>query len=396
MIPFGAPNPDCFAPRPPACRHAKLARHAGNEATKQSSAGWNLLQDLRRRDGAALIRAGREAGKSGFPGGFLAGCFEQLQQFAVHGVVAGGNVAGRDRRFAAVEIGDEAAGLAHQQHAGRHVPRRKVALPVRIEAAGRDPGEVERGCAEAAQPRVRLLGRGDLAAREHEVAATEMRKSAGDHCVGKSLPGGDPNAAVVKKGAFAALGDKQFVVRRVEGQRGDDHAASLQRDRHCEVRDAVQKIGGSVERIDDPAVGRVGAGAGTAFLAEESVVGPRLGELLAHDLLGAPVGGRDKVARSLQRDLEVLDLAEIAFEAAAGAIGGLGHDVENCGMLHGACGTVQLRPRQASRLLIRPRSGGGGTMRSMVEGACGIGLTSLLSPLPPPFGRSPSPLRRAG
>ena len=37
----------------------------------------------------------------------------------------------------------------------------------------------------------------------------------------------------------------------------------------------------------------------------------------------------------------MLDLAEIALEAAAGPIGGLDHDVEDGGMLHGACGTFR-------------------------------------------------------
>ena len=56
-----------------------------------------------------------------------------------------------------------------------------------------------------------------------------------------------------------------------------------------------------------------------AFLAEEAVIRPRLGELLAHDLFGAAVGRGDEIARPLQRDLQVLDLAEIALEALAGA-----------------------------------------------------------------------------
>jgi hypothetical protein len=41
------------------------------------------------------------------------------------------------------------------------------------------------------------------------------------------------------------------------------------------LRDAVQEVGGAVERIDDPGVGLVGAGALPAFLAEKSVTGPR-------------------------------------------------------------------------------------------------------------------------
>ena len=86
------------------------------------------------------------------------------------------------------------------------------------------------------------------------------------------------------------------------------------------MRDAVQEIGGAVERIDDPAVALVGAGARAAFLAEKAVIRPRLGELLAHDLLGAAVGRGDEIARTLERHLQILDLAEIALEAPAGAL----------------------------------------------------------------------------
>ena len=101
------------------------------------------------------------------------------------------------------------------------------------------------------------------------------------------------------------------------------------------MRDAVQEIGGAVERIDDPAMARIGAGARAAFLAEEAVIRPRLQKLLAHDLLGAAVGGGDEIARPLQRHLQVLDFAEIALEAAPGAVGGLDHDVEDGGVRHG-------------------------------------------------------------
>ena len=110
------------------------------------------------------------------------------------------------------------------------------------------------------------------------------------------------------------------------------------------MRNAVQEVGGAVERIDDPAMALVGAGAGAAFLAEEAVFGPGLGQFLVNDLFGAPIGGGDEIARALQRDLKVLDLAEIALETAAGTARRLEHDIEDCGVEHGACGTVQLAP----------------------------------------------------
>ena len=97
------------------------------------------------------------------------------------------------------------------------------------------------------------------------------------------------------------------------------------------MRNAVQEIGGAVERVDDPAVALVGARDGAAFLAEKAVIRPRLGEFLAHDLLGAAVGGGDEIARPFDRHLQMLDLAEIALEAAPGAMRRFDHDIENCG-----------------------------------------------------------------
>ena len=65
---------------------------------------------------------------------------------------------------AAVEIGHKAAGFAHQKDARGHVPRRQIALPIGVEPAGGDIGEIERGGAEAAQPGEMLLRGGDFRA----------------------------------------------------------------------------------------------------------------------------------------------------------------------------------------------------------------------------------------
>ena len=53
------------------------------------------------------------------------------------------------------------------------------------------------------------------------------------------------------------------------------------------MRNAVQEIGGAVERIDDPAMALVGAGARAAFLAEKAVARPRLGEFRAQTISSA-------------------------------------------------------------------------------------------------------------
>ena len=202
-----------------------------------------------------------------------------------------------------------------------------------------------------------------------------MRQPAGDDRLGEPLPRGDADAPVVEEGALAALGDEQLVVCRVIGEAGDDRAVPFERDRHGEMRDAVQEIGGAVERIDDPAMRPVGADMGAAFLAEKAVIRPRLGELLAQDRFGAVIGGGDEIARPFHRHLQVLDLAEIALEAAPGPERGLDHDIEECGAMHGGSRTFSLMSAQGRGLLTSSRAklcfagegdrreGGGGGMR---------------------------------
>ncbi len=162
-----------------------------------------------------------------------------------------------------------------------------------------------------------------------------MRQAAGDDGVGEMLAAGDADAVVVQKGAFAFFGDEQVFADRIVDQAGDDHAFALERDRNGEMRNAVQEIRGAVERIDDPAVRLVGAFALAAFLAEKAVAGPRLRQFGVKRFLGAAVGGGDEIGRTFQRDLQILDFAEIALERARGLARGGDHDIEQGGMVHG-------------------------------------------------------------
>ena len=65
-------------------------------------------------------------------------------------VVTGDNLRVADRQRAAAISRYEAARLAHQQATGSGVPRREIAFPETVIAAGSDPREVERGRAEPA------------------------------------------------------------------------------------------------------------------------------------------------------------------------------------------------------------------------------------------------------
>ena len=104
---------------------------------------------------------------------------------------------------------------------------------------------------------------------------------------------------------------------------------TFESDRDGEMRNRMEEVGGAVERIDDPAMALVGAGMRTAFFAQKTIVGPCFNEFRANDRLGSMIGRADEIARAFHRDLEMLDLAEIALKATAGAVRRLNHDVED-------------------------------------------------------------------
>ena len=144
-----------------------------------------------------------------------------------------------------------------------------------------------------------------------------MRQAARDHRVGEPPPRRHPQALIVEECALAALGDEQFLVHRIVDHPGDDRSFAFERDRDRELRDAVQEIRGAVERIDDPDMGRIGARLQPAFLTEKSVARTRPRQLRVENLLGATIGGGNEIRRTLQRYLQVFDLAEIAPQARA-------------------------------------------------------------------------------
>ena len=127
----------------------------------------------------------------------------------------------------------------------------------------------------------------------------------------------------------------------------------------------MQEVGGAVERIDDPGVGLVGALVAAAFLAEEAVAGPRLAQLGAQHLLGAAVGGGDEIGRPLERDLQVLDLAEVALERARGLARGRDHHVEEGGVhVASTPPAARRRLRRSTTTIFSPVAMNGGTMHA--------------------------------
>src|ERR1700681_921197 len=164
-------------------------------------------------------------------------------------------VAGHHRPFfenvmAAVEIGDKPARLAHEQDAGGKIPGRQAALPKAVETAGGDPGEIERGSASAAYPGDGALHLREFRAEALGVSASTMWDAATNDAVRELLPRRHAKTAVVEIGSLAALAHIHLVVDGIVDDARDRRAFPHQRDRDREQRNAVEEIGGAVERID--------------------------------------------------------------------------------------------------------------------------------------------------
>jgi hypothetical protein len=100
------------------------------------------------------------------------------------------------------------------------------------------------------------------------------------------------------------------------------------------MRDAVQEVRGAVEGIDVPAMCLVRPLDHALFLHDEAVARTSPSQGIAQDRLRLAVRGGDEVARTLARDLQVLDLAEVALERTGGFHDRVGHHGHQRGADH--------------------------------------------------------------
>ena len=92
------------------------------------------------------------------------------------------------------------------------------------------------------------------------------------------------------------------------------------------MRQAVQKVGRAVERVDDPAIRVVRTLDLAALFHHEAIFRTALGELFEDCLLGAKVRLGDEIGRAFLGDLQGLRFAEIAAQAFGRLPGGVNHD----------------------------------------------------------------------
>src|SRR4029078_11188342 len=228
----------------------------------------------------------------------------------------------------AVTIGDEAAGLPHEGQSRCYIPRPQRPFPIAVKPPRRYPGEIKRSGAKSPYPRHVLLHGADFLSRQSDVAVSVVSDPACDDRLRKPRPCSDAKALLVEKRALALLGNEHFVGRRIVDQASDHAAVALERNRNCEVGDAMQEIGGAVERIADPHVALVGALAPAGFLSKKTISRPCLHELHVDGFFSATVGGRYEIGWSLQGDLQLFKFTKVAFDRARGLARGGNHDIE--------------------------------------------------------------------
>src|SRR5262249_20775239 len=152
-----------------------------------------------------------------------------------HGLIARDDVLCAENIITAITIGYEPASLAHQDYAGRHVPRIDVALPVAVEPPCRDPRQIEGGRAKTAQTGNMFLHGTGFFPRHADVAAAVMWQPTGDDGIGKAFSRGNPDALVIEERALAALGNEHLVRRGVVDQPRHHRGFALERNRDSEL-----------------------------------------------------------------------------------------------------------------------------------------------------------------
>ena len=96
----------------------------------------------------------------------------------------------------------------------------------------------------------------------------------------------------------------------------------------------MQEIGRAIQRVNDPAAGRILACDFIAFLAQKPISRAGVHQLFFDHCLCGFVGTADKITRSFGADLQVFNLAKILEQTAPCFAGGFHHHVQVCTASH--------------------------------------------------------------
>ena len=162
--------------------------------------------------------------------------------------------------------------------------------------------------------------------------ALPERKAGGDQRAIEVLAPGHAQAAIVHECAIALARGIQLVAQRVEHHRMYRNTLVEQRDGYAEMRNAAQVIVGAIERVDDP--GQRALAGGTAFLAENRVIGIGPPQLLDDLGFGELVDLGDEIQMLLFDDVQTVDAVHVAQDDVACSARGTRRDRDS-GSGHG-------------------------------------------------------------
>ncbi len=257
------------------------------------------------------------------------------------------------------QVADQAARLEHEQAPGGNVPGIEPDFPEAVVEARGDVGEIERGGTGSPDARRMHDHRPHHRQIGVEVAAIAKREAGADQAFAQMLALADADAAVVQIRAAPARRGEQVVAHRIEDHGLRDHAAVRERDRHAVLREPVEEVRRSVQRVDDPHVlGRRIPAMGRAFLCENRVVRIGCEHGLDDRCFRRAVHLADEVLRALRRDGEQVDIARAAIDDVAGAAcrldGGREHRVHEGNAARGPRRRGGRERRYSNRSPIRP------------------------------------------
>src|SRR5947209_18604787 len=118
--------------------------------------------------------------------------------------------------------------------------------------------EIERAGTRPAKAGALLDERAEYRQIARERRALACGKDGTDQCVSQPRARGNTHRRAVPLRTLVPDGREELVMRWIEDRRMRDLVALRERDRDCEVRKAVHEIQAPVDRIDDPAIRRLG------------------------------------------------------------------------------------------------------------------------------------------
>ena len=206
------------------------------------------------------------------------------------------------------EIGHASSSLLDDQGACRDVPRVQLFFPETIEPARRDIAEIEGGGPEPPD-RTRTAKE----SRKHlylvvPPIANRLRKPGAEQRIDQRFGRRNVYRVSVEPRPSTPLCDKQLLPDGIEDDANLDPAFHFERQRHAKESQAVGKVRGAVEGINDPPASRrrLTDGAARLLLAQHGVSRRSLGDKLANRSLGGNVRRRDEIDWALFLDRRIV------------------------------------------------------------------------------------------